>query len=195
MPNSNSPTNCNNVNTVQIASQQNSINSNENPDILLVVNKIKNTSENSHVFLQVLPAKISNRNKSVTVNTLFDSVSDSTPLAQNVASYLNLNGKEQSITFPNAINQKSKVMSKLLNFSLTSKLHPMWIKFENIWVVDEFNLIPYKIKHNFHKKFEHLKNILIKVTDVSLLAGTDMPELHLPNEIRLGKKTNQLGLN
>ena len=56
---------------------------------------------------------------------LFDSVSDSTPLAQNVASYLNLNGKEQSITFPNAINQKSKVTSKLLNFSLTSKLHPM----------------------------------------------------------------------
>ena len=126
MPNSNSPANCNSVNTVQTASQQNSINSNENPDILLVVNKIKNTlSENSHVFLQVLPAKISNRNKSVTVNTLFDSVSDSTPLAQNVASYLNLNGKEQSITFPNAINQKSKVTSKLLNFSLTSKLHPM----------------------------------------------------------------------
>ena len=61
--------------------------------------------------------------------------------------------------------------------------------------MDEFNLIPYKIKQNFHKKFEHLKNILIKVTDVSLLVGTDMPELHLPNEIRTGKKMNQLGLN
>ena len=74
MPNSNSPANSSNVNTVQTATQQNSINTNENPEISLVVNKIKNTSsENSHVFLQVLPVKISNGNKSVTVNALFDS--------------------------------------------------------------------------------------------------------------------------
>ena len=90
MLNSSSPANSNNVNTAQTASQQNSINTNENPEILLVVNKIKNTSsENSHVFLQVLPVKISNGNKSVTVNALFDSGMDSTLLAQNVASYLN----------------------------------------------------------------------------------------------------------
>ena len=64
------------------------------------------SSENSHVFLQVLPVKISNRNKSVSVNAFFDSGSDSTLLAQNAASYLNSNGnKEQSITFSNAINQ------------------------------------------------------------------------------------------
>ena len=50
------------------------------------------SSENSHVFLQVLPVKISNGNKSVTVNVLFDLGLDSTLLAQNVASYLNLNG-------------------------------------------------------------------------------------------------------
>ena len=42
MPNSNSPANSNNVNTVQTVPQQNSINTNENPDIPLVVNKIKN---------------------------------------------------------------------------------------------------------------------------------------------------------
>ena len=90
MLNSSSPANSNNVNTAQTASQQNSINTDENPEILLVVNKIKNTSsENSHVFLQVLPVKISNGNKSVTVNALFDSGMDSTLLAQNVASYLN----------------------------------------------------------------------------------------------------------
>ena len=90
MLNSSSPANSNNVNTAQTASQQNSINTDENPEILLVVNKIKNTSsENSHVFLQVLPVKILNGNKSVTVNALFDSGMDSTLLAQNVASYLN----------------------------------------------------------------------------------------------------------
>ena len=62
MPNSNSPANSNNVKTVQTATQQNSINTDENT-----------SSENSHVFLQVLPVKISNGNKSVTVNALFDS--------------------------------------------------------------------------------------------------------------------------
>ena len=99
MPNSNSSANSNNANTVQRTPQQNSINTDENPEIPLVVNIIKNMpSENSHVFLQVLPVKISNGNKSATVNALFDSGSDFTLLPQNVASYLKLNGKEQSIS-------------------------------------------------------------------------------------------------
>ena len=80
------------------------------------------SSENSHVFLQVLPDKISNGNKSVTVNALFDSGSDSTLLAQDVASYLNLNGKEQWITFSNAISHKSKVKSKLLKLFIVRKV-------------------------------------------------------------------------
>ena len=120
MPNSSFQVNLNNVNTVQTAPQQNSINTDENPEISLVVNKIKNlSSENSHVILKFLPVKILNGNKSFTVNT-FDLRSDSTLLAQNVADYLNLNGKEQSITFSNAISQKSKVKSNLVNFSLLS---------------------------------------------------------------------------
>ena len=57
MPNSNSPVNSSNVNTVQTAPRQNSINTDENPEIPLVVNKIKNMLlENSHAFLQVPPA-------------------------------------------------------------------------------------------------------------------------------------------
>ena len=198
MPNLNSPAYSNNVNTVQTAPQQNSVNTDENPEIPLVVHIIKNTSsENSHDFLQVLPVKISNGNKSVTVNALFDSASDSTLLAQNVASYLNLNSKEQSITFSNAISQKSKVKSKLVNFSLLLKLHPVIIKFENVWVVDELNLMPYKINQKFHKQFEYLKGIHFDTssTDVSLLIGADMPELHLSNQIMKGIKTSQLGLN
>ena len=72
MPNSNSPANSNNVNIVQTAPQQNSINTDEKPEIPLVVNKIENMpSENSHVILQVLSVKISNGNKSVTVNAFF----------------------------------------------------------------------------------------------------------------------------
>ena len=152
------------------------------------------SSENSHVFLQFLPVKISNGNKFSTVNALFDSGSDSTLLAQIVANYLNLNGKEQSVTFSNAISQKSKVKSKLVNFSLPSKLHPMRIKFETVWAVDKLNLMPYKINQDFHKQFEYLKDIYPSSSDVSLLIGADIPELHLPNEIRKGNENEAVGI-
>ena len=129
MPNSNSPANSSNVNTVQTALQQNSINTVANPEILLVVNNIRNV-----IRKKVLPVKIANENKSVTVNALFDSGSDCALLPQNVASYLNSIGKEQSITSSNAISQsnKSKVKSKLVNFSLSSKFHTMRTKFKNV---------------------------------------------------------------
>ena len=120
---------------------------------------------------------------------MFDSGSDSTLLAQNVASYLNLNGKEQSITFSDAISQKSKVKSTSVNFSLSPKFHLMR-------VVDELNLMPYEINQNFHKQFEHLKYIHSDTssTDVSLLTEADMPELRLPNEVRKGNKNEPNGI-
>ena len=92
--------------------------------------------------------------------------------------------------------RKSKVKSKLVNFPLSSKLRPMRIKFENVWVVDELNLMPYKINQNFHKQFEHLKDIHFNTSspDVSLLIGADMPELHLPYEIRKGNKNEPVGI-
>ena len=48
-----------------------------------------------------------NENKSVTANVLFDSGLDSTFLAKNVASCLNLNGKEQTITIQLVKSRKS----------------------------------------------------------------------------------------
>ena len=80
------------------------------------------SSKNSHVFLQVLPVKISNGNKSLTVNALFDSGSDSTLLVQNVGSHLNVDGKEHSITFSNAISQKVKSQIKISKFSFVVKV-------------------------------------------------------------------------
>ena len=102
---SNSPANPNKVNTVQTAPQENPIDIDEAPDIPLSVNKIKT----HHQKIQVLPVKISNENKYVTANALFDSGSESTLLAQNVANYLDFSGKEQLIPFSKAISQKSKV--------------------------------------------------------------------------------------
>ena len=50
--------------------------------------------------------------------------------------------------------------------------------------------MPYKIKQNFHKQFEHLKDIHFHTssTDVSLLIGAVMRKLHLTNKIRKGNK-------
>ena len=147
MPISSSPAKPNNANTVQTALQQNSINTDENTEIPLAVNKTTSTSsENSHVFWQVLPVKISNGNKSVTVNVFFYSGSSSTLLAQKCSKLFKFKWKKQSIIFPNESSQKPKVKSKLIKFSLSSKLHPMGVEFENTWVANEVNLIPYRIK-------------------------------------------------
>ena len=75
-------------------------------------------------------------------------------------------------------------------------LHPMRIKFGNIWEVNELKLMAYKINQNFRKQFEHLKDIHFDTSssDVSLLIGADMPELHLPNEIRKGNKNEPVGI-
>ena len=126
----------------------------------------------------------------IVIVNCFGSGLDSTVLAQNVANYLNLSGKERSKTFSSRISKNLKVKSKLVNISLSSKFHSMWIKFENVWVVDELNLITYKLKQNFHKDLEHLKDIDSDVnsTNVSLLIGADMTDLHLPNQIRKGNK-------
>ena len=56
--------------------------------------------------------------------------------------------------------------------------------------------MPYKINQDFHKQLEHLKDINFDTssTDVSFLIGADMPELHLPNEIRKGNKNEPIAI-
>ena len=64
----------------------------------------------------------------------------------------------------------------------------MRIKFENVWVVDELNLMPYKSNQNFHEQFEHLKDIHFDTS------GTDVSELHLPHEITKENKNEPVGI-
>ena len=61
--------------------------------------KLKTRHQKIQISFYNLSVKILNGNKSVTVNALFDSGSDSTLLPQNAASYLSFNDKGQSITF------------------------------------------------------------------------------------------------
>ena len=57
MPNSNSPTNSNNIKTIQTAPQQNSINTDENLEIPLILNKIENTSSENMSFYNFYQSK------------------------------------------------------------------------------------------------------------------------------------------
>ena len=56
--------------------------------------------------------------------------------------------------------------------------------------------MPYKINKNFRKLFEHLKYIYFDASssDVSLLIGAGIPELHLPNEITKWNKNEPVGI-
>ena len=83
MPNSNSSATPNNVNTIQTPPQKKH---------LQLSTKLKTRHQKIDMSFQKI-YQILNGNKSVAVNALFDSRSDCTLLAENVASYLNLNDK------------------------------------------------------------------------------------------------------
>ena len=73
----------------------------------------------------------------------------------------------------------------------------MRMKIANIWVVDERNLMLFTSKQNSHKQFEPLKNIHFdtnRTEYVSLMIGTDMPELHLLIEIKEGNTNKPIGI-
>ena len=50
----------------------------------------------------------------------------------------------------------------------------MRIKYKNVWVVDELNLMLYKINQNFHKQFEHLKDINFDTSTSDVDTGTSV---------------------
>ena len=100
-----------NLNTVRTAPQQNS-------SAQMKTQKYIQLPQNTFAF----------GNKSVAVNALFNSGSDSNLLVENVASYSDLNGKEQSIKFSNAISEKSRFNSKLVNFSVIAQKVKFLIK-------------------------------------------------------------------
>ena len=143
--------------------------------------------------MQALPINVSNGDKTFRANALLDSGSDSTLISKTLVDKLNLCGGERSLTITNKMSTKLKIKSKLVNSSVSSNFHPSRIEISNAGVVDNLNLPSYTIT----KDFSHIRDIDLERTSdksISILIGTDMPELHLHRDTRIVDKDQPVGL-
>ena len=98
----------------------------------------------------------------------------------------------------NVLNHKSTLISKLVNFSICSDIHPEKVQIQNAWVVEHLNLPKHEINpDHLRNKFSHLKDVdfhLSDVDNVSILIGADIPELHICYDVRQGSKNQPIAL-
>ena len=75
-------------------------------------------------FLQVLPVNVSNGSQTVEVNALLDAGSDTTIIASKLADELQIKEVKKDLNTSSARAKPVIVVSRLVNFSLSSKHHP-----------------------------------------------------------------------
>ena len=123
-----------------------------------------NVSNTKVTYLQVLPIYVSNGIRSVKVNALLDSGSDSTLVTKVLADKLKLTGEDQPLTLLNAVYMSTRTMSKLVNFQISSPSHLSKILISNTWVVENLDLLRFKINSNtINKQWNHLQDIQMEV--------------------------------
>ena len=133
--------------------------------------------------------------KGFKVYALLDFGSDSTLISKTLADKLNLLAKQHHLNLSNVLNHKSTLISKLVNFSICSDIHPEKIQIQNTWVVEHLDLPKHEINPDHLKnKFSHLKDVVFHLSDahnVSILIGANLPELHIVTMLDKDQKINQ----
>ena len=111
-------------------------------------------------------------------------------ISKTLANKLNLQGKLHHLNLSNVLNRKNTLISKLVNFSICSDIHPEKIQIQNAWVVEHLNFLKHEINPDHLKnKFSHPKDVDFHLSDaenVSILRGADILELHICYDVRQG---------
>ena len=164
--------------------------SNETPEV-----ESNYGTSNTHTYLQVIPTTVSNGERSIQVNALLDTGSDTTLIKSSLATQLNLSGKNQTMRISNVLSKKQTFNSTSVNFTISSssKDKPS-ISIQDAWVVENLNV---KMRPcNLSKikgQFDHLKGVpLVQPLkgSVEVLIGADTPEALLHLEYVKGKSKN-----
>ena len=162
------------------------------------INVSSNVSNAKVTYLQVLLIYVSNGTRSVKVNALLDSGSDSTLVTKVLADKLKLTGEDQPLTLSNAVCTSTRRMSKLVNFQISSPSHPSKILISNAWVVENLDLPRFKINSTINKQWNHLQDIQIEVDnsqEISILIGADYPHLHISKDVRIGNDNEPIAIS
>ena len=72
---------------------------------------------------------------------------------------------ENNLNLSNVLNHRSSLISKLVNFSICSDMHPEKVQIQNTWVVDFFPKNEINPDH-LQNKFSHLKDVDFHLSDV-----------------------------
>ena len=107
----------------------------------------------------MLPVKVSNESQTVEVNALLNAGSDTTIITSKLADQLKIKGVKKDLNVSSAISEPVTVVSRLVNFSLSSKNHPKLLEVKNASVVDTSNLPRQKLKQNDIKNAGHTLKI------------------------------------
>ena len=114
--------------------------------------------------LQVLHIYVASGTHSVKVKAFLNSGSDSTLVTKVLADKLKLTGEDQPLTLLNAVYMSTRTMSKLVNFQISSPSHLSKILISNTWVVENLDLLRFKINSNtINKQWNHLQDIQMEV--------------------------------
>ena len=131
-----------------------------------------------------MPVAISNGNRFIRTNALLDTGSDATLLKQEIATKLGLKESTKRLTVTNAD-------SELVGFEISSASHSDTIQIQNAWVVSDLDINYQNFDiENLKLSNKHLKGINIPPLNpgaVSLIIGTDFPELHMYLDFRSGE--------
>ena len=111
--------------------------SNDTPEV-----KANYGKSNLYTYLQVIPITVSNGEKSIEVNALLDTGSDTTLIKSSLASKLNLSGKSQTMRISNVLTKKQSIESKSVNFTISpaSQGVDSAITINDAWVVNNLNV-------------------------------------------------------
>ena len=109
---------------------------------------------------------------------------------------MKLTGVGQPLTLSNAICTSTRAMSKLVDFQVSSLSYPPKIQISNAWLVENLNLLRFKINSNtINKQWNHLQDIQVEVDnsrEILVLVDVDYPHLHVNQDVRLGNDDEPL---
>ena len=85
-----------------------------------------------------------------------------------------------------------------MNFQISSPSHPSKMLISNTWVVENLDLVRFKINSNtINKQWNHLQDIQMEVDnsqEIPILIGADYPHLHISQDVQIGNNDETIAM-
>ena len=151
-----------------------------------VINSHSRTTS-KHLFLQVLPVTLKHSNKTVTVDALLNSGSDTTIISENVAQYLGLQGEERQVEIKSALSKTVHFNTKIVSYEIVTNNGS---SNANINAYTASHLEVPTVKYDANEiKNQHLRGITfcdINDDNGGLLKGTNYANLLIHRDFQVG---------